>query len=40
MVQKQHLIDPETCIRCNTCEISCPSDAITHDTHNYVVDPA
>lgn len=37
---KQHLIDPETCIRCNSCEISCPVDAITHDARNYVVDPA
>jgi benzoyl-CoA 2,3-dioxygenase component A len=37
---KQHLIDPETCIRCNSCEVSCPEDAISHDTHTYVVDPA
>ena len=36
---RQHLIDPETCIRCNSCELSCPKDAISHDTHNYVVDP-
>lgn len=34
----QHLIDPEICIRCNTCEESCPIDAITHDDNNYVVD--
>ena len=34
---KQHLIDPEVCIRCNTCEESCPVDAITHDDRNYVV---
>ncbi|TMH00264.1 MAG: benzoyl-CoA 2,3-epoxidase subunit BoxA [Betaproteobacteria bacterium] len=34
----QHLIDPETCIRCNTCEATCPIDAITHDSRNYVVD--
>ncbi len=39
-VLKQHLIDPEVCIRCNTCEETCPVDAITHDDHNYVVDPA
>ncbi|WP_298234596.1 benzoyl-CoA 2,3-epoxidase subunit BoxA [uncultured Azohydromonas sp.] len=38
-VLKQHLIDPEICIRCNTCEESCPVDAITHDSNNYVVDP-
>lgn len=36
---KQHLIDPEVCIRCNTCEDTCPIDAITHDDRNYVVDP-
>lgn len=35
---KQHLIDPEICIRCNTCEETCPVDAITHDGNNYVVD--
>jgi benzoyl-CoA 2,3-dioxygenase component A len=34
---KQHLIDPEVCIRCNTCEETCPIDAITHDSRNYVV---
>jgi benzoyl-CoA 2,3-dioxygenase component A len=34
---KQHLIDPEVCIRCNTCEETCPVDAITHDSRNYVV---
>ncbi|QCP49761.1 benzoyl-CoA 2,3-epoxidase subunit BoxA [Trinickia violacea] len=34
---KQHLIDPEICIRCNTCEETCPIDAITHDDRNYVV---
>jgi len=36
---KQHLIDPEICIRCNTCEATCPIGAITHDDNNYVVDP-
>ncbi|WP_343669441.1 benzoyl-CoA 2,3-epoxidase subunit BoxA [Paraburkholderia heleia] len=34
---RQHLIDPEICIRCNTCEETCPIDAITHDGTNYVV---
>ncbi len=34
---KQHLIDPEICIRCNTCEAICPVGAITHDSLNYVV---
>ena len=28
---KQHLIDPEICIRCNTCEETCPVGAISHD---------
>jgi benzoyl-CoA 2,3-epoxidase subunit A len=37
-VIKQHLIDPEICIRCNTCESICPVQAITHDSRNYVVD--
>jgi len=36
-LQKQHLIDPEICIRCNTCEETCPVGAITHDSRNYVV---
>jgi benzoyl-CoA 2,3-dioxygenase component A len=36
---KQHLIDPETCIRCGTCEGMCPEGAISHDDANYVVDP-
>jgi len=37
MVIRQHLIDPEICIRCNTCEETCPIDAITHNDDNYVV---
>lgn len=36
---KQHLIDPEICIRCYTCENTCPIDAIEHDDNNVVVDP-
>ncbi|MCG8493786.1 MAG: benzoyl-CoA 2,3-epoxidase subunit BoxA [Sneathiellales bacterium] len=36
--QKQHLIDPEICIRCYTCEDACPIDAITHNDDNVVVD--
>jgi benzoyl-CoA 2,3-epoxidase subunit A len=35
---RQHLIDPEICIRCNTCEETCPVGAIAHDANNYVVD--
>ena len=35
---KQHLIDPEICIRCYTCEMSCPVEAIQHDDNNVVVD--
>jgi len=34
----QHVIDPEVCIRCNTCEATCPVGAVTHDSRNYVVD--
>jgi benzoyl-CoA 2,3-dioxygenase component A len=37
---RQHLIDPEICIRCNTCEATCPVGAISHDSRNYVVDAA
>jgi len=37
-ILRQHLIDPEICIRCNTCEATCPVGAITHDSRNYVVD--
>ena len=36
--QKQHLIDPEICIRCHTCEMTCAIGAITHDDNNVVVD--
>ncbi|PSL18695.1 benzoyl-CoA 2,3-epoxidase subunit BoxA [Shimia abyssi] len=35
---KQHLIDPEICIRCYTCEMTCPIGAIQHDDNNVVVD--
>ena len=37
-VLRQHVIDPEICIRCNTCEETCPVDAVSHDARNYVVD--
>ena len=37
VIIRQHLIDPEICIRCNTCEATCPINAITHDDRNYVV---
>lgn len=36
-IARQHLIDPEICIRCNTCEETCPVGAVTHDSRNYVV---
>lgn len=39
-LKKQHVIDPEICIRCNTCEATCPVGAVTHDDVNYVVDAA
>jgi len=35
---KQHLIDPEICIRCHTCEEACSIGAITHNEDNVVVD--
>ncbi|MEM7507121.1 MAG: benzoyl-CoA 2,3-epoxidase subunit BoxA [Pseudomonadota bacterium] len=35
---KQHLIDPEICIRCHTCEEACQIGAITHNDDNVVVD--
>jgi benzoyl-CoA 2,3-dioxygenase component A len=34
---KQHLIDPEICIRCYSCEAACPIGAIEHDDVNVVV---
>ena len=34
---KQHVIDPEICIRCYTCEMTCPEQAIEHDDTNVVV---
>lgn len=37
---KQHLIDPEICIRCYTCENTCPVQAIEHNDDNVVVDAA
>ena len=37
-IVKQHVIDPEICIRCNTCEETCPQKAVTHNDRNYVVD--
>lgn len=37
---RQHLIDPEVCIRCGTCEATCPVGAVSHDDTNYVVDAA
>ena len=37
---KQHVIDPEICIRCGTCEATCTVGAVSHDDRNYVVDPA
>ncbi|MFT6022101.1 MAG: benzoyl-CoA 2,3-dioxygenase component A [Ascidiaceihabitans sp.] len=35
---KQHLIDPEICIRCYTCEMTCPLEAIVHNDDTVVVD--
>lgn len=35
---RQHLIDPEICIRCETCAEMCSRDAISYDGVNVVVD--
>ena len=35
---KQHLINPELCIRCYTCEETCSIGAISHNDDNVVVD--
>lgn len=35
---RQHVIDPELCVRCNTCEETCTSGAVSHDQRNYAVD--
>lgn len=35
---RQHLIDPELCVRCNGCEDTCGQQAITHNHRNYVID--
>ncbi len=37
IVIKQHLIDPEICIRCGACEAACLIGAITRDSNSYVV---
>jgi len=34
---RQHLIDPDVCIRCNTCEEACPTGAILHDKRQYAI---
>jgi len=34
-VIKQHLIDPEICIRCNTCEATCPVQAFRLGSRVY-----
>lgn len=34
----QHLIDPENCARCGSCESECETQAITHDERNYAID--
>lgn len=35
---RQHLIDPELCARCNSCEEACTRQAIQHDYRCYAVD--
>jgi benzoyl-CoA 2,3-dioxygenase component A len=36
-IVKQHVIDPEICIRCHACEAACEVGAIEHDDVNVVV---
>ena len=37
-IMKQHLIDPETCIQCDSCRNICPEGAISNDSGKYIVD--
>lgn len=37
LLLRQHLIDPDVCIRCNTCEEVCKPKAISHDARQYAV---
>lgn len=39
--RKQHLIDPELCLACGSCQIACKSGAIEVDSNGYcyVIDP-
>lgn len=34
----QHLIDPQNCARCGSCESECQVAAISHDERNYAID--
>jgi len=34
---RQHLIDPEVCIRCATCARTCTRGAITNNGRNFAV---
>ena len=37
LLSRQHLIDPDVCIRCNTCEEVCKPRAISHDARQYAI---
>jgi benzoyl-CoA 2,3-dioxygenase component A len=37
LLKRQHLIDPDVCIRCNTCEEVCKPKAISHDARQYAI---
>lgn len=38
---RQHLIDPELCVACGSCQMACNAEAIQMDSHGYcfVIDP-
>jgi benzoyl-CoA 2,3-dioxygenase component A len=36
---RQHLIDPEQCVRCGSCQETCAKGAISNNLINYVIDP-
>lgn len=35
---RQHITDPESCIQCSACEMSCPAGAIQANAGRYCID--